>query len=100
MGFRFRKTIKIAPGVRMNVGKRGISSISVGKFNFGKRGVYQNINIPGTGLSYRAKATVHSRDKPVQTKHKRSKASQKMAVNVVLQDNGSVIFGSRSQESK
>jgi hypothetical protein len=30
MGFGFRKSFKIAPGVRLNVGKKGISSVSVG----------------------------------------------------------------------
>lgn len=30
MGFRFRRSIRVAPGVRVNVGKRGISSVSAG----------------------------------------------------------------------
>ncbi|MDO4896145.1 MAG: DUF4236 domain-containing protein [Moraxella sp.] len=56
MGFRFRKSIKIMPGVRINVSKNGISSISVGKrgatANFGKKGMRGTVGIPGTGLSY------------------------------------------------
>ncbi len=56
MGFRFRKSFKIAPGVRVNVGKKGVSSLSVGRpganINIGKRGSRANIGIPGTGLSY------------------------------------------------
>lgn len=40
MGFNFRKSFKIAPGVRLNVTKNGISSVSVGskgaKVNIGK----------------------------------------------------------------
>ncbi len=39
----------------MNLGKTGLGSFSVGKTNFGTRGIYQNFNIPGTGLTYRAK---------------------------------------------
>jgi hypothetical protein len=59
MGFRFRKSIKVAPGVRVNVGKRGASSVTIGprgsSMSVGKRGTLVNAGIPGTGLSYRAK---------------------------------------------
>ena len=34
MPFRFRKSIKILPGVRVNLGKRGITSFNVGKTTF------------------------------------------------------------------
>ncbi|WP_052455737.1 DUF4236 domain-containing protein [Bhargavaea cecembensis] len=58
MGFRFQRRIKIAPGVLVNVGKRG-ASMSVGprgaSVTVGKRGTYANLGIPGTGLSYRTK---------------------------------------------
>ncbi|MET3576961.1 DUF4236 domain-containing protein [Bhargavaea ullalensis] len=58
MGFRFQKRVKIAPGVRLNVGKRG-ASVSVGRkgasVTVGKRGTYANVGIPGTGISYRTK---------------------------------------------
>ena len=61
MGFRFRKSFKIAPGIRVNLGKSGITSVSVGKrgasLNIGKKGVYANIGLKGTGLSYRTKLT-------------------------------------------
>ncbi len=36
MPFRFRKSFKIAPGVRLNIGKHGISSVNVGRTNFRK----------------------------------------------------------------
>jgi len=57
MGFKFRKSIKIIPGVKLNVGKKGISSISVGKkgatLNINKDGkTTGTVGIPGTGLSY------------------------------------------------
>lgn len=55
MGFRFRKSIKIAPGVRVNVGKKG-SSVSIGgkgaTVNFSKKGTKTTIGIPSTGVSY------------------------------------------------
>ena len=56
MGLNFRKSFKIAPGVRLNVGKKGISSVSVGvrgaSASFGKKGTRTNVGVPGTGLSY------------------------------------------------
>lgn len=56
MGLRFRRSIKLAPGLRLNVGLRGMS-MTVGprgaSMNFGRRGVHQNLGIPGTGLSVR-----------------------------------------------
>jgi hypothetical protein len=57
MGFRFRKSIKLLPGFRLNVGKKGINSVSVGgrgaTTNIGKRGTHTTYSIPGTGISYR-----------------------------------------------
>lgn len=56
MGFRFRKSIKLAPGVKLNIGKKGISSLSVGKngarVNISKKGTRTTIGLPGTGLSH------------------------------------------------
>jgi len=61
MPWRFRKSIKIAPGVRVNFGKRGMTSLSVGgrggRTTFSRRGTHSTFGIPGTGLSYRTKAT-------------------------------------------
>lgn len=56
MGFRFRKTVSLGKGVRLNFSKSGVST-SVGSrgasVSFGKRGTYANVGIPGTGISYR-----------------------------------------------
>jgi len=58
MAIRFRKTIKLAPGVRLNISKSGIST-SVGtkgaSVNVGKRGARATAGIPGTGISYQTK---------------------------------------------
>ena len=58
MGIFFRKSVKIAPGVRLNFGKRG-TSVSIGprgaKVNFSKKGTYLNTSIPGTGIYMREK---------------------------------------------
>ena len=59
MGWRFRKSFKFLPGFRLNIGKRGISGVTIGKRGFsasvGKQGLFQNIGIPGTGVSFRNK---------------------------------------------
>lgn len=53
MGWRFHKSFKIAPGIRLNVGKKS-SSISFGprgaKITVGTRGTHVTAGIPGTGL--------------------------------------------------
>lgn len=58
MGFRFRKSVKLLPGVRLNVGLRG-ASLSLGGrgavVNLSNRGVRATAGIPGTGLSYSTK---------------------------------------------
>ena len=58
MGLRFRKSITIMPGVRVNLSGSG-ASMSVGprgaSVSFGKRGTYANFGLPGTGLSYRTR---------------------------------------------
>ncbi|GIV96838.1 MAG: hypothetical protein KatS3mg057_1495 [Herpetosiphonaceae bacterium] len=58
MGWRFRKSVKIFPGVRLNISKRGISTtvgVRGASVTFGQRGTYLNIGLPGTGLSYRTR---------------------------------------------
>lgn len=58
MGLRFNKRIKIAPGVKVNIGLGGVSATLGGRgasVNIGKRGVYANAGLPGSGLSYRTK---------------------------------------------
>jgi hypothetical protein len=58
MAMRFRRTLKIMPGVRLNVSKGGLS-VSTGvrgaSVTLGKRGVYANAGLPGSGLSYRTR---------------------------------------------
>ena len=55
MGFRFSKHVRIAPGIRLNVSKGGISSSLGGKgltVNVGPRKTRTTVGLPGTGLSY------------------------------------------------
>lgn len=55
MGFRFSKSIKLFPGVRLNLSRRGLSA-SVGRpgatVNIRPGRVRATTGIPGTGLSY------------------------------------------------
>ena len=58
MAFRFQRRITLAPGVRLNLSKRGLG-LSVGprgaSLSMGPSGVYTHAGIPGTGLAYRQK---------------------------------------------
>ncbi|MFM0009198.1 DUF4236 domain-containing protein [Paraburkholderia sediminicola] len=52
MGWGFRKSIKIAPGIRINLSKSGISTSLGGKgFTYNTRGRITT-SIPGTGIRY------------------------------------------------
>jgi hypothetical protein len=55
MALRFRKRVKIAPGVTVNLGKKGVTSTTIGgrgaSVNVGKKGVHTTAGLPGTGLS-------------------------------------------------
>jgi Protein of unknown function (DUF4236) len=55
-GLRFRKSIGILPGVKLNVSKTGVSTSLGGHgatVNVGTRSRTATVGIPGTGLSYR-----------------------------------------------
>jgi hypothetical protein len=55
MGWRFHKSVKIAPGVRLNLSKRG-PGLSFGRrgmrYSVGPSGRRTTFSVPGTGLSY------------------------------------------------
>lgn len=100
MGMRFRKSVKICKGVKVNFSKSG-ASLSLGGrghgMTFGGSGTHYHVGIPGTGLSYNTKSGVRSRS------HSRSRSSSqptssKSAVQVPKQigirmdDKGKVII--------
>jgi len=70
VGWRFRKSVKILPGVRLNFGKGGFTSTTLGgrwlKTNVGGRGVKHTLSVPGTGVSYQ---TDTGRAAPVKREH-------------------------------
>lgn len=55
MGFKFRRSVKIAPGVKINLSNKG-AGVSVGgkgaRVSVGPSGTRFTSSIPGTGLSY------------------------------------------------
>ncbi len=56
MGLRFQKRKKLLPGVTLNIGKRGPTSLSFGRRGarvaVGRRGLQATLTLLGTGLSY------------------------------------------------
>ena len=63
---RFRKSIKLAPGIKINLSKSGISTTFGAKgasVNVGKNGIYANTGIPGTGIYDRKRLDSGAQDK-------------------------------------
>jgi hypothetical protein len=57
--FRFRKSMSVLPGVKVNLSKTGVSTTLGGKgatLNVGHGKKMVTLGIPGTGLSYRTEA--------------------------------------------
>jgi Protein of unknown function (DUF4236)/Bacterial SH3 domain len=55
VGWRFRRTVKILPGVRLNISRSGVSTTlgpNGASINLGKRGTRTTVGIPGTGISH------------------------------------------------
>lgn len=91
MAFRFRKSFKIAPGIRLNVGKNGLSSVSMGprgaSISVGKQGTYANVGLAGTGISVRKRIdrkTEQTRIAKVQEKLERLEKMQEALAKVKL----------------
>jgi Protein of unknown function (DUF4236) len=55
MSFRFRRTLSLLPGIRLNLGKSG-ASVSVGpkgaKITAGPKGIRATAGVPGTGMFF------------------------------------------------
>ena len=67
MGFRFRSSIRLARGLRINLSRSG-ASLSVGgrgaTVNFGRRGIRGTVGLPGRGISDSESAPWHRRGGP------------------------------------
>lgn len=60
MGLRFRRSVRLFPGVRLNFSRSGISTtigVRGAGITLGPHGAYANVGLPGTGLSYRTRIT-------------------------------------------
>lgn len=79
MAFRFRRSVKIAPGVRLNIGKKS-TSVRIGPKGLGytisstgqKR---VSTGIPGTGISYSQRLEAAARPSPARPIEARRKSS-------------------------
>lgn len=92
MGVRYRKSVKICKGVRVNFSSSGVSYTIGGRgssINIGPRGTYLNTSIPGTGISYRQRL-----DAPKQSGYSAgqtaSPAPQQREIVVTMNDKGNV----------
>jgi hypothetical protein len=67
MGFRFHRTVRLLPGLRLNLSKSGVSA-SVGTrgawLTFGRNGTRTTVGIPGTGISYTTTSSTHQQTDP------------------------------------
>jgi hypothetical protein len=93
MAIRFRKSIKLAPGVRLNLSGSGASwtfgpkGASVG---VGKRGTYLNAGIPGSGL-YTRQALTSERRSPGRTSAS-AVGHTRVSLTVSVSDDGEITF--------
>ncbi len=92
MGVRFRKSIKLAPGIRMNLSGSGASwtlgsrGASVG---IGKRGAFLNAGIPGTGLYSRQQLASNS---STSDNYSSRPEIQTVSITVSIDDEGVLSF--------
>lgn len=102
MALRFRKSIKLAPGVRWNVSGGGSSwtfgprGLSVG---VGKRGTFLNTGIPGSGLSSRTRLSTGnsaptSRSQSALATPPAPQA-ERVALTCSVRDDGEIVFTDR-----
>ena len=93
MGIRFRRSIKLAPGIRMNFSGSGVSW-TVGprgaSLGFGSRGTYLNTGVPGTGLYSRQR--LDSGEQRGRPSSESSAGKALISVKVSVHDDGAVTF--------
>ena len=94
MGLRFRRRVKLLPGVHLNLSGSG-AGLSLGprgaSVSMSGRGIYGNVGIPGTGLYAREKLSGTSRSRP---KRRSSSSNNYVTVSttITISDDGSVRF--------
>jgi hypothetical protein len=95
---RFRKSMKLAPGVRMNFSGRGISwtlGPRGSSLGIGSRGTYWNTGIPGTGLYSRTKllggSSQHSSNR-ITSGSRNQYTYSSISISVSVDNDGNVLF--------
>lgn len=95
MALRFRKSVKILPGVRVGLGLKG-ASLNVGargaSVSIGKQGTYSNISIPGTGISFREKISNNSRNERALKQQRFTEQQTNLSVVLNLLDDGNIEY--------
>lgn len=95
MAFRFRKSVKILPGVRVNFSSKG-ASLNLGprgsSLSIGKQGIYSNTSIPGMGISFRKKISNNVRNERVLKQQRLSEQQTMVSVVLSLLDDGNIIY--------
>lgn len=93
MGFRFRRSFRIAPGLRINTSLRG-ASLSIGGrgvgTTFGRRGMTSRVGIPGTGISFVGTSGTGGRRRSSRSSGGSGPSS--LNVRIAVQDDGTVTF--------
>ena len=109
---RFRKTVSICKGVKLNLSTSGVSCTVGGKgvsLNLGKKGVFLNTSLPGTGISDRRKLFGGTSASKRKEKEKAKAKQDKQEVNVLdyaleVKENGAIEIirkdGKRTTESE
>jgi hypothetical protein len=97
MAIRFRKSVKLAPGIRMNFSGSGVSwslgprGASIG---ISKRGTYLNTGIPGTGFYTRERiGGTNTRQ------NSRSSSTTSVSISVGIADDGTINFKDQSGQA-
>jgi len=93
MGLRFRKSITLLPGVKLNIGKSSVGLSLGGKYGGvslnSKTGAHARASLPGTGLSYSTKIggkskKSNAKQKEIQKKLKESEHLEEAKRNELL----------------
>lgn len=95
MGLRFRRSIKLAPGLRMNLSGSG-ASLALGprglSMSIGKRGTYLNAGIPGTGLYSRERLSQPSVQPSYRPRSLAPPPTVAIKIAVEVKDDGTIYF--------
>ena len=94
MALRFRRRIRLMPGVNLNIGTRGLgvsAGIRGASVTLGPQGVYGNTSLPGTGLSFRQKLSGRSPSSPRRALASPGSSHGAFPVVLRLRDDGQVI---------